>query len=181
MRPINEIIIHCSATRPDWMEESPGAAKRDEIRRWHLGRGWNDIGYHDLIDRDGSLITGRPINKVGAHCKGHNTGTIGVCLIGGHGSSENDEFEQNYTTAQDDALRGYIEAQKMAFPSISVVSGHNQYAAKACPGFRVQEWYSEAPIPRTPEALEPSTEIAAADGFWAMIAAAIASMFGGKK
>lgn len=181
MRAINEIIIHCSATRPDWMQGRTSAEKRDEIRRWHLGNGWRDIGYHHLIDRDGGLVTGRSINVVGAHCKGHNTGTLGICLIGGHGSSEHDEFEENYTAEQEEALRKYITAQKMTFPTISKISGHNEYAAKACPGFQVQEWLQEAPITRTPEAIHHPNPAEAPQGLMAAITAFIQSIFGGKK
>ena len=106
MRPIDEIIIHASATRADWMATLPTADKVAEIRRWHVkDRGWKDIGYHYLIDRNGTVATGRPVEQVGAHVAGHNTGTIGVCLIGGHGSSETDRFDEHFKAAQDKALR----------------------------------------------------------------------------
>lgn len=180
MRPINEIIIHCTATRPEWMDGQSGWAKREEIRNWHLARGWNDIGYHDLIDRDGSIVVGRPINIIGAHCKGHNTGTIGVSLMGGHGSSENDDFEENYTAEQDAALRKYIEDRKLTFPSITKISGHNEYAAKACPGFVVDEWLGESPIIRTPEAIHHEDPAEAPQGIIAAIMAFIAALFGRK-
>ena len=139
MRPIDEIIIHCSATRPEWRAGSKTSAKVSEIRKWHKDRGWRDIGYHYLIDRDGTVATGRPVEQVGAHVKGHNTGTIGVCLIGGHGSSENDRFEDNYTTEQEDTLRGLLTDLGARY-GIDKVTGHNQYAAKACPGFNVPRW-----------------------------------------
>lgn len=81
MRDINEIIVHCTATRPDWWQGKSTSEKVDEIRRWHVeDRGWRDIGYHYLIDRDGTVAKGRPVEQVGAHCKGHNTGTIGISL-----------------------------------------------------------------------------------------------------
>jgi N-acetylmuramoyl-L-alanine amidase len=48
-----------------------------------LDRGWSDIGYHFLIYLDGSLHEGRPIERVGAHCKGHNEGSIGIAYVGG--------------------------------------------------------------------------------------------------
>lgn len=180
MRAINEIIVHCSATRPNWMEGKSAKAKRDEIRRWHLAKGWSDIGYHHLIDRDGTLVEGRPMQKTGAHVKGHNTGTIGVCLIGGHGSSENDEFHDNFTEAQNVALRKYIDDQKAQRPWIEKVSGHNEYAAKACPGFRVSEWLADVrPVVDAPPA--PSATEVPAQGPWASIVAAILSIFGGRK
>ena len=146
MRPIEEIIVHCSATRPEWMQGQTLWAKRQEIKRWHVeGNGWKDIGYHWLIDRDGQTVAGRPVEHVGAHVRGHNTGTIGVCLIGGHGSSEKDQFPEHFTPAQDKALRGMIAGLRKQFPAIAKVSGHNEYAAKACPGFNVRDWLLQKP------------------------------------
>lgn len=141
--PVREVIVHCSATRPDWMEWQGLEAKRAEIRRWHLANGWSDIGYHWLIDRDGTLLAGRPETQIGAHVVGRNQGTIGVCLIGGHGSSETDRAEENFTPQQLSALRSHIRDISMR-TQIAIVSGHNQYAAKACPGFHVPTWFRGA-------------------------------------
>jgi N-acetylmuramoyl-L-alanine amidase len=150
MRHVDEIIIHCTATHPEWWADKNTDQKRDEIKRWHVaGNGWSDIGYHHLIDRDGTLIEGRPMNRDGAHTRGHNKGTIGVSLFGGHGSSENDEFSDNFTPAQDAALRRYITQMKQIHPGIQKVSGHNEYAAKACPGFNVKRWLAEKPAERS--------------------------------
>lgn len=141
---VDEIIIHCAATRPDWMAGKPLAAKVTEIRRWHVrDNGWSDIGYHWIIDRDGTVAPGRPEGTPGAHTQGHNTGSIGICLLGGHGSSAKDDFHQNFTVAQEDALVQLIESIKTR-AKITKISGHNEYANKACPGFNVPEWYPEA-------------------------------------
>lgn len=137
MRPISEIIVHCSATQPNWMHTATTSAKVAEIRRWHMqDRGWSDIGYHLLIDRDGTILPGRPMEKVGAHTQGRNTGTIGVCLIGGHGSAATDKFSDHFTQAQEQALRATVADLRRRFGKLAV-SGHNQWAAKACPGFNV--------------------------------------------
>lgn len=146
MRPVNEIIVHCSATKPEWMAGRSMADKVAEIRAWHMrDRGWKDIGYHYLIDRNGTVATGRPIEQVGAHVQGHNTGTIGVSLIGGHGSAETNQFSENFTEAQDKALRALL-ANLQAQYKISKVTGHNQYAAKACPGFNVPKWLASKSV-----------------------------------
>lgn len=137
--PVREIIVHCSATQPDWMAGRPIAEKLAEIRRWHKANGWNDIGYHWIIDRDGKVLAGRAENIIGAHTIGKNTGTIGTCLIGGYGSAETDAFGKNFTTQQDITLRQMIEAISSR-TGIERISGHNQYAAKACPGFNVPAW-----------------------------------------
>ena len=140
MRPISEIIVHCTATRPEWMAASKTSDKVAEVRRWHIAdRGWRDIGYHFLIDRDGTVAKGRPVDQVGAHVQGHNAGTIGVSLFGGHGSAATDKFAEHYTARQDQALRGLIAALTATY-KITKVSGHNEYAAKACPGFNVPQW-----------------------------------------
>jgi hypothetical protein len=79
MRQIAKIIVHCSDT-----ETGTTAA----IRAYHMrpvaqgGRGWNDIGYHWVIERDGSLHAGRDEAEVGAHCEGDNSDSIGICMVG---------------------------------------------------------------------------------------------------
>jgi len=146
MRNIYEIVIHCAAVPADWRAGQSVEAKRDEIRRWHVDqRGWRDIGYHAVIDRDGSIAWGRPVEQAGAHVAGRNSNTLGVCLIGGAGSDANDKFRDHYTAEQERALSQIIADWKARFPTIKRVSGHNEYAAKACPGFRVQEWLAGRP------------------------------------
>ena len=175
MRPINEIIIHCTATQAAWMKEKPTSAKVAEVRKWHVkDRGWKDIGYHYLIDRDGTVADGRPLDQVGAHVQGHNAGTIGISLMGGFGSSADDTFETNFTSEQEHALIGLIEHLKREYPSITKVSGHNDYAAKACPGFRVGKWLGTAKPERTNVAQSTTVQASAvqiASGAGAGIAA----------
>lgn len=140
MRKVDEIVVHCSATRPEWMAGKSATEKREEIRKWHKGNGWNDIGYHWIIDRDGSALPGRSEDVVGSHVKNRNTNTIGICLIGGFGSSANDQFSDHFTPEQDAALRELIGRIRGRY-AIHKVSGHNDYdAGKACPGFRVSRW-----------------------------------------
>lgn len=147
MRLIDTVIVHCSATPRGWMAGQPGRAKVDEIRRWHMdGNGWSDIGYHHVIDRDGTVIEGRGIERIGAHAKGHNAGSVGVCLIGGKDSRADDAFADHYTPAQGAALRQYLADMRRRFPGIHSVIGHNEVAPKACPGFRVGEWLGSAPV-----------------------------------
>lgn len=143
MRKITEAIVHCTATRADWWASRSTSQKVKEVKRWHVeDRGWSDIGYHYLIDRDGTIATGRPMSRDGAHVQGHNRGTIGISLFGGHGSSENDAFETNFTPEQDKALRALLEDLKTRY-GFTKITGHNQYAAKACPGFNVQRWLAQ--------------------------------------
>lgn len=142
--PVHEIVVHCSATRPDWLEREGFAAQVKEIRRWHVeDRGWRDIGYHWLIGRSGEIIAGRPETEIGAGVVGHNSGVIHICLIGGFGSTETDAFSTNFTASQDARLRAQIQAISMR-TQITRISGHNEWAAKACPGFAVPSWLKGA-------------------------------------
>lgn len=77
MRKITEIIVHCSATP----EGRPFTVS--DIDQWHRSRGFAQIGYHYVVYLDGTIHQGRPVEIAGAHCKGHNANSIGVCYIGG--------------------------------------------------------------------------------------------------
>ena len=145
--PVTEIILHCADTRPEWMAGHPLAEKVAEIRRWHVQqRGWRDIGYHWVIDRDGAVAHGRSETEIGAHVEGHNRGTIGICLLGGYGATADDPFESNFTTTQAAVARRLIEEIK-GRAAIRKVSGHNDYATKACPGFRASQLLKEGQNP----------------------------------
>jgi N-acetylmuramoyl-L-alanine amidase len=161
MRPINEIVVHCTATRAEWWATRSLAQKVAEVRLWHTrDRGWRDIGYHYLIDRDGKVASGRPVEQVGAHVQGRNTGTIGVALFGGHGGATTDRFSDHFTPAQDAALRRLLTDLSERFPAITKISGHHEYAAKACPCFNVRQWLAEGdftPAPSRPVAAPPLT------------------------
>ena len=129
MRKITEIIIHCSAT-PQGVDYTVA-----DIDRWHRQRGFNKIGYHYVIYRDGSIHPGRPVEEIGAHCRGHNANSIGVCYIGG---LDADTFEpcDTRTPQQRQALRELISHLQQQYPE-ATVHGHNEFADKACPCFRV--------------------------------------------
>ena len=88
MRAIDKIILHCSDS---------DNAKHDDvsiINQWHKEKGWNSCGYHYFIKKNGELQTGRFEDKIGAHCKRHNSTSIGVCLSGKTAFTE-----QQYDTA----------------------------------------------------------------------------------
>jgi N-acetylmuramoyl-L-alanine amidase len=175
MRPLNEIIVHCTATPADWRADQTTSAKVAAIRQMHLDRGWSDIGYHYIIDRDGTVMRGRPLDRVGAHVAGHNTGTIGISLFGGHGSTATDKFGDNFTPAQEKALRALIGELRRDYPTIKKVTGHNQYAAKACPGFNAERWYNNRP---QRESLMESTTLQATAAGGASTVVGVATIFG---
>jgi N-acetylmuramoyl-L-alanine amidase len=133
MRLVKEIIIHCSATREDQQ------VSVDTIRDWHLAKGWNDIGYHFYIDLDGTINKGRDIDKIGAHCKGRNRNSIGICYCGGV-ESDGKTPKDTRTQEQKDSLLNVLKTLKAMYPE-AVIYSHNEFAAKACPSFDATEEY----------------------------------------
>jgi N-acetylmuramoyl-L-alanine amidase len=133
MRLVKEIIIHCSATREDQQ------VSVDTIRDWHLAKGWNDIGYHFYIDLDGTINKGRDIDKIGAHCKGRNRNSIGICYCGGV-ESDGKTPKDTRTQEQKDSLLNVLKTLKAMYPE-AVIYSHNEFANKACPSFDATEEY----------------------------------------
>ena len=133
MRKIKEIIVHCSATA----EGKDFGAK--DIDLWHRAQGWDCIGYHYVVKLDGTVESGRPIDKVGAHCKGHNAYSIGVCYIGGL-AADGKTPKDTRTPQQKAALQLLVDNLKRVYPG-SKVYGHCDFAKKACPSFDAKEEY----------------------------------------
>ena len=126
MREIKKLIVHCSGT-PDNREVTV-----DEIRQWHLKRGWSDIGYHYLVCRDGTIRPGRRATRIGAHCKGQNKDSIGVCLIG----------RDTFTNKQLDSLQKLYDILKNIFEI--QIYGHKDFTnKKTCPNFNVKEMIND--------------------------------------
>lgn len=137
MRKITEITIHCSATPP---RVDIGAL---EIDKMHKDRGWHGIGYHFVIRRGcGSVEEGRPIEKAGAHVRGHNTNSVAICIIGG--VDEHGRPDCNFTMRQWSSLQQEVVRLKNLYPN-AVVKGHRDYpgVAKACPCFNVGAWWRD--------------------------------------
>jgi len=134
MREINKIIVHCSATREN---ENFDVA---EIRKWHVeGRGWSDIGYHFYIDLYGEIHKGRDISKIGAHCKGHNRNSIGICYCGGV-EADGKTPKDTRNAEQKEALLAVLRTLKAMFPN-AVIHSHKDFANKACPSFDATNEY----------------------------------------
>ena len=133
MRKITDIVIHCSAT-PKGRNYNV-----NDIRKWHVkGNGWSDIGYHYVILLDGTIQRGRPLKTQGAHVRGHNKYSIGICYIGG-GVPGN--WQDTRTTQQKRSLLELIKKLKKAFTS-AVVRGHRDFRGvkKMCPCFDCTEY-----------------------------------------
>lgn len=138
MRAISEIILHCTAT-PEGREVSVAT-----IRTGHLARGFNDIGYHYVIGLDGTIHKGRPVEKIGAHCLGHNARSIGIAYVGGV-AADGKTPKDTRTQAQCAALTRIVRELLAKHPG-ATVHGHNEFAAKACPSFNVKTWLTQVGI-----------------------------------
>ena len=121
---MQKVIVHCSDT-PNEREVTAA-----DIHRWHTKQGWDGIGYHYVIRRDGTLEHGRPHYWTGAHCKGHNE-AIGICLIGRGG----------FTGQQCDVLTGLLFDLKQQLGSYEIFGHYELDERKTCPNFNVGEWW----------------------------------------
>lgn len=142
------IVIHCSATRAAQDIGVP------EITQWHLQRGFDTVGYHYVIRRNGELETGRPEGTIGAHVRGHNANSIGICLAGG--VDTHNKPENNFSAAQFATLVGLLRQLKERHPAARIL-GHRDLSPdknadgkitpnefiKPCPSFDVQQWLIE--------------------------------------
>ena len=152
MRRITEIIIHCSATKAgQWFEAK-------DIDQWHRRRGFDCIGYHYVVLLDGTIQKGRPLERAGAHCIGHNAHSIGICYIGGLNAKG--EPEDTRTKSQKDALSGLIWRLSLQLANegqgLPDVYGHRDLSPdlngdgeispnewlKECPCFNAREEYN---------------------------------------
>jgi N-acetyl-anhydromuramyl-L-alanine amidase AmpD len=145
MRKIDMIVIHCSAT------EAGKDYGVDEVREWHKSRGFNDIGYHYLIRIDGTVEKGRNITVTGAHAKGYNRRSIGICYVGGLKDSKPYDTR---TPEQIKSMNIIVKNLKDCF-NIKTVVGHRDLSVdlngdgvvtkdewmKSCPCFEVKKEY----------------------------------------
>lgn len=134
MRKITKIIVHCADT-PEGRDD-----KAADIRRWHKARGFNDIGYHYVVDLDGTIEPGRDVTIAGAHTTGHNADSIGVCYIGG--ADTDMKPKDTRTEEQKTALRLLLKYLVQKYQGATIY-GHRDFAQKACPSFDAKTEYKE--------------------------------------
>lgn len=146
--PIKYLVVHCSASKPKTFVDA------SVITRWHLDRGFLKIGYHYVILRDGTVQKGRKDSEVGAHVEGHNTGSLGICLVGGLNDTTG-KPENNFTVEQFDSLAKLLQKLSTDHPKAEVL-GHRDLSPdtngngrvdkaewlKFCPCFEVKQWWN---------------------------------------
>ena len=135
-RVIKNIVIHCSASQ---IKSDIGVK---EIRKMHTDKGWSDIGYHFVIRLDGTLEVGRPLSRSGAHVRGYNKNSIGICIVGGIDSKG--KPQDNKTVEQEETLALLLSALNWDHPDADI-KGHRDFPGvnKACPCFDVHQWLTD--------------------------------------
>lgn len=135
MRRIDQIVVHCSATK----EGQDFTAK--DIHQWHKRLGWDGIGYHYVIRLDGTLEKGRPEEQLGAHAKGYNQHSIGLVYIGG--LDQEGHPKDTRSCEQKATLLELLKDLKIRYPSAQIL-GHNNLPGvkKSCPCFDAKQEYA---------------------------------------
>ncbi|MFD1805574.1 N-acetylmuramoyl-L-alanine amidase [Pasteurella oralis] len=171
MFPIQKIVIHCSATQNGKALHNDKQTAAMIIDHWHKKQGYQrgfqartfnphlkHIGYHFIIDCDGSIETGRKIGEIGAHVRGHNKHSIGICLVGGIGSGD-EQYYGRFTAAQWHALYQVLQQLTQQYPDANIY-GHRDLSPdhngdgvisqhewlKQCPCFDVWSWLDSEQI-----------------------------------
>lgn len=134
MRRIDDIVIHCAATKEGLNFHA------SDIDRWHRQRGFKKIGYHYVIDLDGTIEKGRDESEVGAHVSGHNAHSIGICYIGG--CDKDMKPKDTRTLAQKESIIRLLTQLLCKYPNADI-KGHRDFPGvkKACPSFDVRDEY----------------------------------------
>ena len=133
MREINLIVIHCSATRED------RCFTEHDLEECHRRRGFEGAGYHFYIRKDGKIITTRPVERAGAHAKGFNAHSIGICYEGG--LDARGLPADTRTDAQKRSMAALLRSLRLDYPDALII-GHRDLPGvkKACPCFDVKAW-----------------------------------------
>ena len=129
-RKINKVIIHCSDTKINQKFSA-----RD-IDNWHKKRGFREIGYHFYIGLDGKIEEGRNLNEVGAHCKGQNENSIGICFEGG--KNEDGSKWDSPLQMQLEAFEALNDYLWFVFQRQLPIHAHNEFSSKTCPNFDIE-------------------------------------------
>ena len=132
---VRYIVIHCSATRvgQDF--------RAIDIDSWHRRRGFKKIGYHYVVDLDGTIEDGRKLDEEGAHVWGYNNCSVGVCYIGG--LDANGKPKDTRTLEQKGALLALLRELKRQYPKALVVGHRDLNPMKGCPCFDAVKEYSQ--------------------------------------
>jgi len=103
------------------------------IQDYHISKGWENIGYHWVIEKTGNIVAGRPENYHGAHTSNYNNKSIGIVLCG--------NFDVTLpTTAQTESLRKLLKEKMVQYNiPIEKIVPHRTFANKTCYGNKIKD------------------------------------------
>ncbi len=148
-RTINKLIVHCAATPEgeDYSVDTIDASHKARQFSYYIDPDTKQkryIGYHYIIQRNGTIVRCRPENVRGCHVSNHNYDSIGVCYIGGCPPRSvqdwNKKAKDTRTTEQKASLLMLLKELKARYPKAAIY-GHRDFAAKACPSFDAKAEY----------------------------------------
>ncbi len=154
MRSVDLIVLHCSAT-PNGRRTTV-----EDVDGWHVERGFKRasdwrayfnpklraVGYHFVIRPNGALDTGRHLDEIGAHVRGHNASSVGICMAG----------TDRFTLVQWAQLRSTVTALLKRYPAVRVCGHRDLDPHKTCPGFDVAAWFAAGMAAPSDHVLEPA-------------------------
>jgi len=133
-RIIQYIVLHCTA--------GPKHQSTEDIQKyWRETLGWNNPGYHYLINYDGSVDELSPEYKITNGVKGYNANAIHISYKGGVvGGRPTDTRSE----AQKEAMFSLLKDMKVRYPMAEIL-GHRDFpgVTKACPSFDVKDWIKQ--------------------------------------
>jgi len=132
MKEVKYLVIHCSATKLSKLMTA------DDVDNCHRAQGWDMIGYHWYIDRNGLITEGRKEQFEGAHVRGYNDCAIGICYEGG--LDEEGNYADTRTPEQCDTLFDLLITLKQQFPKARIYGHYEFNSTKHCPCFDVDEY-----------------------------------------
>jgi N-acetyl-anhydromuramyl-L-alanine amidase AmpD len=137
-----QLVIHCSATKPDMMI----GAK--EITAWHKDRGWLTNGYHYVINRSARLELGRQEDAIGAGARGNNLESVHICMVGGVDAEL--KPDDNFTVSQYTTLRNVLILLRSRYPETTIYGHYELDNKKACPSFDVDRFLDVIDMTKEP-------------------------------
>lgn len=142
---INMIVLH---------HAEASSCTAQQIHAWHIANGWSGFGYHFFINKKGEIFRGRPENVIGAHAKGHNSNSIGICFEGAY----NKQIMPEEQIKAGQELISYLKKKYNIFS----IKKHSDLCETDCPG---SKFPFDRIVGKKENLILSFQQVASADGF----------------
>lgn len=129
-----KIIVHHTGGTDKYPLADTSHHTAEIMESWHLSKGWDGLGYHFVIHKDGEVWRGRPEHIGGAHTVGHNSTSLGICLSG--------NFDATLPTKEQEASLKKLLLELTAKYKITEIVPHRKYANKTCYGMKLGDTWA---------------------------------------